>query len=247
MRARDRPVIAHKALFIILVLSTFGLVAIVACTPDQLRAGLPVIHADESLEDRIMLPQPIFVGQTSLEQALQARRSVREYQDQRLRLDELGQLLWAAQGITHPDGRRTAPSAGALYPLELRVIVGDVESLVPGIYQYSPLNHELKQIAIGDKRAALSRAALGQEAIEDASVVIAISAVYQRTTTKYGERGIRYTHMEVGAAAQNIYLQATALALGTVFIGAYHDEEVREILFLEQVEAPLGLMPVGRP
>jgi SagB-type dehydrogenase family enzyme len=230
-----------------LALSTFGLLAIVACTPDQLRADLPVPPAYESSEDRIMLPQPIYMGQMSLEQALLERRSVREYQDQRLRLDELGQLLWAAQGVTQVEGLRTAPSAGALYPLELYVIVGDVENLVPGIYKYSPLNHALRPIATGDKRSALSRVALGQEAIKDASAVIAISAVYERTTTKYGERGIRYTHMEVGAAAQNVYLQATALALGTVFIGAFHDEEVKEILILDQGEAPLCLMPVGRP
>jgi SagB-type dehydrogenase family enzyme len=230
-----------------LALSMFGLLAVVACTPNQLQADLPVPHTDESSEERIMLPQPIQMGQMSLEQALLERRSVREYQDQRLRLDDLSQLLWAAQGVTHAEGLRTAPSAGALYPLELHVVVGDVENLIPGIYQYSPLNHALRPIATGDKRAALSRAALGQETIEDAPVVIAISAVYERTTTKYGGRGIRYTHMEVGAAAQNVYLQATALALGTVFIGAFHDEEVKELLILDQGEAPMCLMPVGRP
>lgn len=237
----------HKTLLLTLALSAFGLGAFAACTPILLQADSAFPSVDDALHSRVVLPEPVQTGEMPLEQALLERRSVRAYQDQTLTLEHLVQLLWAAQGITRADGRRTAPSAGALYPLELRVIVGDVEGLAPGVYRYSPRNHELMQTAAGDRRARLSEAALNQAAVKDAPAVIVMSAVYQRTTAKYGERGIRYAHMEVGAAAQNVYLQATALGLGTVFIGAFHDEEVSKILLLDDEEAVLCLMPIGRP
>jgi SagB-type dehydrogenase family enzyme len=193
----------------------------------------------------IALPAPEFDGSTSVEQALLERRSVREYRDEPLSLSEIGQLLWAAQGITSPSGKRTAPSAGALYPLELYLVAGDVEGLQVGVYKYIPHDHALKEITTGDKRSDLTNAALKQESILKAPAVIVLSAVYERTRVKYGDRGDRYVHMEIGFAAQNIYLQAEALELGTVFIGAFYDESVKKILEIPEEEQPLGIMPLG--
>ena len=200
----------------------------------------------KSVGARIALPDYVEHHDTSVEEALLARSSVREYLQEPLELSEISQLLYAAQGITRPGGYRTAPSAGALYPLELYVVAGDVNDLPDGIYHYQPDGHELIKTADGDHREALSNAALGQEPVRDAAAVLVISAVPERTTVKYGERGIRYIHMEVGSVAQNVYLQAVPLNLGTVFIGAFYDEEVSQVLKLGNEEIPLCLLPVGR-
>jgi SagB-type dehydrogenase family enzyme len=160
-------------------------------------------------------------------------------------MNELSQLLWAAQGITHPRGLRTAPSAGALYPLELTVVAGMVTDLPAGIYRYQPAGHRIVLIAQGDRRATLADAALGQSSVRKAPVVIAIAADHQKTTTKYGDRGVRYVHLEAGHAAQNLYLQATALGLGTVVIGAFSDQSVAAVL-QSAGQQPLYLIPVGR-
>lgn len=207
-------------------------------------------HADPATVlpngESIKLPDPILKGDTSIEEALVERRSVREFTNEPLTLTEISQLLWAAQGITHPGGYRTAPSAGALYPLEVYLVAGNVNDLPAGVYRYDPQGHALEKISEGDKRSMLSQAALGQEAVKNGAAVIVITAVYERTTVKYGDRGIQYVHMEVGSAAENIYLQAAALDLGTVFIGAFSDEEVKEVLGLPAEEQPLCIMPVGR-
>jgi SagB-type dehydrogenase family enzyme len=194
----------------------------------------------------IKLPEPRYNSDTSVEEALLERRSIRDYKNESLTLTEISQLLWAAQGITNQKGFRTAPSAGALYPLEVYVVVGDVIDLADGIYKYKPYGHELVKVAEGDKRDELCKAALGQAWIKDGAVVIVFSAVYERTTKKYGERGIRYVHMEVGHAAQNVYLQAVSLNLGTVVVGAFYDNEVKRIVNMTENEQPLCLMPVGR-
>jgi SagB-type dehydrogenase family enzyme len=194
----------------------------------------------------LTLPTPLYESQTSLEKALQTRRSVRTYSLEPLSLAEVSQLLWAAQGLTHPNGLRTAPSAGALYPLDIYLLAGNVTGLSGGIYHYQPGDHTLVLMSTEDKRQDLYQAALQQSPVKDAPIVFVISAVYERTTGKYGQRGIRYVHMEVGHAAQNIYLQAESLGLGTVFIGAFHEDEVKEALNLGGEEINLGLMPVGR-
>jgi SagB-type dehydrogenase family enzyme len=158
----------------------------------------------------------------------------------------VAQLAWAAQGVTETRGRRTAPSAGALYPLELLVVAGSVEGLEPGVYRYRPSGHSLLELTRGDVRAALAAAALGQEWMADAPCVLVLGAVYERTTGKYGARGERYVHIEVGLAAQNTQLQATALGLGSVVVGAFDDGRVRTRLGLGSDERPLALLPVGR-
>ena len=198
---------------------------------------------EEPLE--VKLPEPRPSGEMSVEEALAARRSVRSYQDEALSLTELAQLLWAAQGITAHWGGRTAPSAGATYPLEVYAVVGEVTGLEAGVFHYRPDGHLFVRRTVGDLRGELASAALGQEWVREAPVSLVIAARYERTTGRYGERGVRYVHIEVGHAGQNIYLQAEALGLGTVIVGAFDDQDVKTLLGIE--EEPLAIMPVGRP
>jgi SagB-type dehydrogenase family enzyme len=200
----------------------------------------------EYKSETIKLPEPAQDSNTSIEEAILKRRSARTYKESPLTLKEISQLLWAAQGITDPRGLRAAPSAGALYPLEIYVIAGNVNDLPDGIYHYKPLKHELVRIVKGDKRNELCNAALGQSSIRTAAAVIVFSAVYERTTIKYGDRGIKYVHIETGHAAQNVFLQAVSLDLGTVVIGAFDDDAVTEVLKMPDREQPLYIMPVGR-
>jgi SagB-type dehydrogenase family enzyme len=194
----------------------------------------------------IDLPKPTQAGQYSLGQLLQQRRSLRDYSSQPVSLEEVGQLLWAAQGITHPNGLRTAPSAGALYPLELYVVAGNVTGLEAGVYHYQIHNHRLAKHVSGDNRKALAQAAYMQTWLSEAPVVFVFSADYKRTSKKYGKRAKRYVHIEVGHAAQNLFLQAEDLGLGSVVVGAFFDEDVAELLQLPSGFAPLALMPVGK-
>ena len=196
--------------------------------------------------EHITLPEPVTSGDISLEQLLRQRRSVREYRDTALRLADISQLLWSAQGLTHPRGYRTAPSAGALYPLELYIVAGNVSDLGPGVYHYQPATNRLTRIRGGDQRRPLARSALGQSWIANAPAVVVFAAEYARTTRKYGERGDRYVHMEVGHAAQNLFLQAEALGLNTVVVGAFRDEQLGGVLNIPDGMEPLVLMPVGR-
>lgn len=195
----------------------------------------------------IDLPEPHKDSEHSVEAALAERRSHRDFKKEPLSLAEIGQLLWAAQGITSGGGKRTAPSAGALYPLEIFVVAGEeVEGLVPGVYQYRPHNHKLRREKSGDLRRDLAAQAVQQMWIADAPAVIVIAAVFQRTTSKYGDRGERYVYMEVGYASQNIYLQAETLGLGACAVGAFQDGGVQRLLELRNNEHPLLLMPVGK-
>ncbi len=183
----------------------------------------------------------------SLEKIIMQRRSIREYKNISLTSQEILKLLFAAQGITNKLRRlRAAPSAGALYPLEIYVVVGNVSDLSAGIYKYKVEKHELEKILDGDKRSEVYKAALSQSCVKNASAVIVICAIYEKTTKKYGERGKQYVHMEVGTVAENIYLQATALNLGTVFVGAFDDDDVAKTLNISKNEIPLCIMPVGK-
>lgn len=195
----------------------------------------------------IKLPPAQLKGAVPLEQAMQNRRSVRSYRDSPLELSEIAQLAWAAQGITNPQGFRTAPSAGALYPLELYLLAADVTGLEPGIYHYIPGKHVLEQISSGDRRWELSAAAYLQSPLRRAPAVFVIAGVRERTARKYGGRSERYVWIEAGHAGQNLLLQATALGLGSVMIGAFSDSAVKKALGLEEDEQPISLLPVGRP
>ncbi len=196
--------------------------------------------------DMIDLPKATTRGPMSLEEALLKRRSVRNYHDEALKLSELGQLLWSAQGITNERGFRTAPSAGATFPLEVFAVVTQVEGLSQGIYHYRPQAHQLEFVRPADVLEDLFRACLSQSMILDAGAILVFAADFARTTGRYGQRGERYVHNEIGHAGQNVHLQAAALDLGTVVIGAYRDEEVEDILRLGEELRVLYLMPVGK-
>ena len=197
---------------------------------------------------QIHLPPPSQKGSVSLEEAIARRRSIRDFTPESISQSQLSQILWATQGISNTWGKyRTVPSAGATYPLEIFVVCGrnGIEAIDDGIYHYNIDRHSLSRHYAGDVRPELAKAALDQEFIYQAPVDIVICAIYERTAMRYGERAERYVHMEVGHAGQNIYLQATALGLATVAIGAFHDEPVREVLRLDKPYKPLYIMPVG--
>jgi SagB-type dehydrogenase family enzyme len=247
MRFLARPSFTWR-LAVTLLLTAAGAVACTSLASPAAPPTSEINRAPAADAGVIALPYPRTDSDTSLEAALLGRRSVRSYQDEPLILAEIGQLLWAAQGVTDPArGYRTAPSAGALYPLEVYLIAGKVEGLPPGVYRYGPGAHNLTPVKTGDQRDALYEAALRQAPVRQAPAVLVIAAVTERTTGKYGERGIRYVHMEAGHAAQNALLQAVALGLGAVVIGAFEDDDVRQVTGMPAAEQPLYLVPVGKP
>jgi len=196
------------------------------------------------------LPVPNLVGGMSVEEAIAKRRSVREYASDPITLAELSQLLWAAQGLTDARNRhRASPSAGALYPLELYVVVREkgVVGLPAGVYHYSPDDERMTMVKDGDRSGELRAAALDQEAVGLAAVGIVTTAVVQRTRSKYGERGLQYVYQESGHAAENVFLQAVSLGLGAVMVGAFNEEEVRSIIGARPDERPIYIQPVGVP
>jgi SagB-type dehydrogenase family enzyme len=206
--------------------------------------GTQVMASANELE-KLKLPEPRHNGKVSVEKALHLRRSVRSYASEPLNTRQISQLLWAAQGKTSPRGFRTAPSAGALYPLEVYLIVFHVKGLKKGAYRYFPDEHAIALTSKGDFREALAKSSLNQPPVRDASIVLVISAVYERTMRKYGQRGVRYVHLEAGHAAQNVCLQAVSEGLGTVVVGAFLDHEVSELLHDIPEARPLYLIPVG--
>ena len=198
------------------------------------------------VEVSMSLTEPELTGDVSLEETIYKRRSVREYSGLPLSPAEVSQLLWAGQGITADWGGRTAPSAGGLYPLEIYIVAGKVDNLIPGIYKYVPESHGLLKISVGDARNDLAAASLNQEWVRESALNIVIAAVFERTMAKYGERGRGYVFMEAGHAAQNICLQATALDLGAVTVGAFEDDKVKAVIGMPDDETPLYVIPVGK-
>jgi SagB-type dehydrogenase family enzyme len=204
------------------------------------------VHATDNTVTATFV-QPHRKGSISLERCLLLRRSVRGFRDQALNQDQLGQLLWAAQGVTSADGRRAVPSAGALYPLDLYVVCGMVTSLAAGVYRYVPGGHALRLLAPGKQHEELVDAMHGQEWIATAPVVVCIAAVFERTTMKYGIRGRGYVYLEAGHAAEALMLQAVALDLATTMVGAFSDNDVKRVFHLSGDATPLCLIPIGRP
>ena len=194
----------------------------------------------------IELPQPA-LGDASLGAALQNRRSVRDFKPDSLTVSLIARLLWAAQGVTSDEGLRTAPSAGALYPLELHLIASKVDGLPAGSYRYDPRRHALYPEIVGDQRTTIAAAALHQDWIAQAAAIIVVTAFDARTTRKYGARGVRYVHIEVGHASQNLLLQATAMGLAATIVGAFDDDDLARLLNLADGERPLAILPVGHP
>jgi SagB-type dehydrogenase family enzyme len=196
----------------------------------------------------IELPLPQKKGKLSVEEAISKRRSIRNYLSKELTIEQLSQLVWSAQGITDQrSGFRAAPSAGALYPLEIICVIKNVGDLKPGIYRYLPKEHAIVLQKEGDFQKDLSIAALSQNFIAQAPLNIVITADYNRIKWRYGERGIMYTHIEVGHVGQNLYLQAEALGLGTCAVGAFYDHRVADLLDLPKNLDPLYIMPIGYP
>jgi SagB-type dehydrogenase family enzyme len=194
-------------------------------------------------ESRIALPAPHTEGRVSLETTIAGRRSVRRFAPDALSLEQIGQLLWAAQGITggHTT-RRAAPSAGACHPLIVYACYAE------GVWRYDPEDHALVRHLAQDMREPLAQAALNQRFIAEAPCTFAISAIFERTTQRYGERGrSRYVPMDAGHAAQNMALQAVALGLASVPVGAFDDAAVKEALELPRQEEPLYMLTVGHP
>ncbi len=191
--------------------------------------------------DKVMqLPEPASDGRMSVEAALAKRASVRHFTSVPLTLSQISQILWAAQGITRNGWGRTAPSAGALYPLELYLALRD------GFFHYIPENHQLMRVSDSNLIEDLARAALGQQCIRESSAVVVIAAVYERIEQKYGRRAERYVKVEAGHAAQNILLQAVSEGIGAVPVGAFYDEDVRKALSLPSDHEPLYLIPLGQ-
>jgi SagB-type dehydrogenase family enzyme len=226
-----------RCLLVRLALVT-SFVSVTGCATAPVTPGSPTIVAQHG---EIRLPEPSLTGDVSLEEAIASRRSVREFTDEPLTPEEVSQLLWAAQGITDPRGLRTAPSAGALYPLEVFVVLPE------DVYHYSPQGHTLTTVLEGDRRGDLWQAGLEQDALRQAAAIFVITGVYERTEGKYGERAERYVELEAGHAAENLLLQAVALKLGAVPIGAFYDDEVQATLALPDDHLPLYLIPVGHP
>lgn len=199
------------------------------------------------------LPSPSLKGSVSIEETLNSRRSRRSFVNEGVTIENLSQILWAAYGVTRPvatpalrGGLRTAPSAGARYPLEIYAIIGNIPNIEPGVYKYDPQNHKLLLVFPGDIRKELTAAALNQKMVSEAPFSVFYSAIYSRITDRYGERGReRYVCMDLGHSAQNVYLQAEALSLGTCAIGAFNDDLVRTLLQLPDNETPLYIMPIG--
>ena len=190
----------------------------------------------------VKLPGPRKKSGISVEETIENRRSRRSYTDEPVLLSDISQLCWAAQGITESRiGFRAAPSAGALYPLEIFLVVGNSD-LEAGVYHYSCREHALERVKKGDYRKQLCEASLGQEWVKCGALDFVITVIFERTTAKYGER---YVPMEAGHVAENIYLQAESLGLGTVSIGAFYDDNVREVICAPSEYIPLYVMPVG--
>ena len=190
------------------------------------------------------LPQPKTEGVVSVEEALSGRRSIREYSHQALSLQEVGQILWAAQGITSPRGFRTAPSAGGKYPIVLYLVASNVDGLAPGVYCYDPEAHTLRSLMRGDWRRHFYDVAGERLPVLRGAMNLVITATYERSKAKYADSWEQYVHIEVGCVVQNVYLQAEALGLGTVVLGAFDPDKVKELLGTDLV--PLAIMPIGK-
>jgi len=205
-----------------------------------------ICSAISAFAAEIPLPKPILKGPVSLEETLARRRSVRSYTSDPLTINDVSQLLWAAQGVTASGGKRTAPSAGAAYPLDIYLMAGNVKELASGVYRYVPQRHALEKVAGGDLRLKIAQAALMQPWVGQAPATI-IFAVNYGKMGRYGNRGKMYADFEVGHAAQNLMLEAVALDLGTVAVGSFDEATVKGIINLPSIHTPVYLIPVGHP
>jgi len=225
------------------------------CNKSGIKSGENVDPAEtDSTKLSYILSPPVTKGNVTLEEAISKRRSRRNIQSKEISAEQLSQILWACYGITSPQsgpshiggGLRSTPSAGALYPLDIYVLVGNVKGIEPGVYKYIPKGHRIIRTIDKDTRKELSDVASNLKIISLAPVVLVYSAVFSRCTDKFGSIGReRYVCMEVGHSAQNVYLQVEALHLGTYVIGWFNDSKVKKIMQLRKDQDPLYIMPVG--
>lgn len=194
----------------------------------------------------IALPAPRRKSKVSIEQALAARRSRRAFASEPVTLAEAGQLLWAAQGVTGPEGQRTAPSAGALFPLEIYLSATRVEGLAPGIYLYDPEAHRLTPHVAGDRRRELAAAA-DQDSMRFSACALLLAAVEERCVARHAERTGKFIAIEAGHASENVYLQAAALELSVCVVGTFSVRDVRRVMQLPAGQEPLFFLTIGRP
>jgi SagB-type dehydrogenase family enzyme len=208
----------------------------------------PAQYKEYAKSKKILLPAPAYRG-LSVEEAIYKRRSIRNYSEKPVSLKELSQLLFAAQGVTGKSDNqalRSAPSAGALYPFEVYLVVNNVQDLPRGIYHYAVMDHALEQIKSGDFREKITTAGLKQEMLGTANVTFVLSAIFDRTRYKYGERGLRYVYIEAGHIGQNICLQATSLGLGSCCVGAFLDDDLNKLIDVDgRKEAAIYVQAVG--
>jgi SagB-type dehydrogenase family enzyme len=216
-------------------LATTMFAVVGACTNDD--GAIRSLAADRTA----VLPSPEPDVGLGIDDVLARRRSVRSFTDRPLEEEAISRLLWAAQGVTASWGGRTAPSAGALYPIEVYVATADA------LRRYVPEGHGQVELALEDRRPRIAEATGGQEAATDAPTLFVITGVVARTATKYGDRAQRYVQLEAGHVCQNLLLEATALRLGAVPIGAFSDEALRDALGLDDGELPLYVVPIGHP
>ena len=227
----------------VLISIIFVLLLIPSCSNSDENAAAEFTPDDSEV---IQLPEPRYDGNVSLEESLYNRRSTRSYSGDPLTLQEVSQLLWAAQGITDDSGHRTAPSAVALYPLSIYVVTGNVPEIVDGVYIYDPEEHSMKRIIDGDIRNELATAAMGQASVRQGAVSFVITVDYGKITSRFEDKGERFGTLEAGHAAQNLCLQATALNLGLVTAGAIDDDQVADVLNMPDNLTPLYVIPVGK-
>ena len=196
------------------------------------------------MADAIKLPAARLKGKLSLEEVLLARRSIRTLASTSLKLEDISQLLWAAQGITGPNGLRTAPSPIAVYLVQVYLVAESVEGLKPGVYRYKPQDHSLEKVKDGDLRQQLG--GLGQAAFGSGAALLVIAALDEKSSKAFGDYGVRASSLEIGHIAQNIALQATALDLGLVTASGFDGNKARSLLGLPPNETPVYLIPVGK-
>jgi len=231
------------ALGLLVAVIAFTSLQIIPTSPYEIKAAECTIDPSQSV---IELPPPDYTG-LSVESAIADRRSLRSYTEEEITLEELSQILWAAQGITDESGKRTAPSAGALYPIELYVVPNRVSNVDCGVYHYVPDEHKLVLHQEGNFTEAVYHTALAQEHVKDAAVVIIFTAVRERTASKYGDSADKYIAMEAGHISENILLESVSLGLGAVPVGAFDQNGLDELLGITgSGESALYLNCIGK-
>jgi SagB-type dehydrogenase family enzyme len=196
---------------------------------------------------RVVLPLASTGWTATLQEVFTRRRSIRDYSEKPLTLDQTARLLWAAQGVTGLGGLRTAPSAGAIYPLRTYLLAFQIKDLPKGLYRYEPDAHELCTLGRGDRRKRMVRAADGQECANQCAAMVVLAADLRRMTREYGDAAQTLALLEAGHIAQNLLLAATALGLGAICLGKTDNTLIHQILELPDTETPFYLLLAGHP